>query len=117
MERIQEALGTAMDRHLRLYFAAHEGRLPQAGLYERVLREVERPLLTHALAACQGNQVQAAKLLGLNRNTLRKKLQELEIEARPYRKRQPGKEGVKVLSRRLRRRLTGGKTMSEQKAA
>lgn len=107
MERIQEALGTAMDRHLRLYFAAHEGRLPQAGLYERVLREIERPLFTHALAACQGNQVQAAKLLGLNRNTLRKKLQELEIAARPYRKRQSETGGVKVLSRRLQRKLNG----------
>lgn len=114
MERIQEALGTAMDRHLRLYFAAHEGRLPQAGLYERVLREIERPLFTHALAACQGNQVQAAKLLGLNRNTLRKKLQELDIAARPYRKRVADAEATRVLSRRLRRRLS---TAAEKKAA
>jgi len=45
------------------------------------LREVERPLLTVALAATRGNQLKAAKLLGINRNTLRKKLQELDIEA------------------------------------
>lgn len=86
-ERIQEALSAAVDRHLRLYFAAHEGRLPASGLYDRIVMEVERPLLTHALAACNGNQLQAARLLGLNRNTLRKKLQELNIAARPYKKR------------------------------
>lgn len=86
MERIQETLGASVERHLRLYFAAHEGRLPPSGLYDLIICEVERPLIMHALAACKGNQVQAAKLLGLNRNTLRKKLQEFEIKARPYRK-------------------------------
>ena len=66
-------------RHLRVYFDAHEGALPASGLYERVLREVERPLIELSLEATRGNQVRSAQLLGLNRNTLRKKIRELDI--------------------------------------
>ena len=54
--------------------------LPSSGLYERVLREVERPLLGITLEATRGNQIKAAELLGINRNTLRKKIRELDIE-------------------------------------
>ncbi len=75
-----EGLSTAAERHLRDYFEAHKGGLPPAGLYDRVLREVERPLITLSLGATRGNQVKAAQLLGLNRNTLRKKIRELDIE-------------------------------------
>jgi two-component system nitrogen regulation response regulator GlnG len=75
-----EGLGTAAERHLRDYFEAHKGGLPPAGLYDRVLREVERPLIALSLGATRGNQVKAAQLLGLNRNTLRKKIRELDIE-------------------------------------
>ena len=45
-----------------------------------MLREVERPLIARALGATRGNQVQAARLLGLNRNTLRKKIRELGVD-------------------------------------
>jgi len=58
---------------------AHGDDLPSAGLYERVLKEVERPLLTLTLQATRGNQIKAADVLGLNRNTLRKKIRELNI--------------------------------------
>ncbi len=75
-----ESLSEAVERHLRGYFAAHRDAVPAAGLYGRVLREIERPLLQLSLAATRGNQIRAAELLGLNRNTLRKKLRELEIE-------------------------------------
>jgi two-component system nitrogen regulation response regulator GlnG len=75
-----EGLSTAAERHLRDYFEAHKGGLPPSGLYDRVLREVERPLITLSLGATRGNQVKAAQLLGLNRNTLRKKIRELDIE-------------------------------------
>ncbi len=75
-----ESLGDAVDRHLRSYFSAHEGELPSAGLYGRVLREVEKPLIELALSATRGNQIKAAELLGLNRNTLRKKIRDLEIQ-------------------------------------
>ncbi len=62
------------------HFAEYGDALPPAGLYDRVLREVERPLIAISLAACRGNQIRAAQLLGLNRNTLRKKIRELGIE-------------------------------------
>jgi two-component system nitrogen regulation response regulator GlnG len=74
-----EGLAAAVGRHIKDYFAAHKGDLPAAGLYDRVLREVERPLIIHTLGATRGNQIRAAHLLGLNRNTLRKKIRELDI--------------------------------------
>ena len=76
----RESLSDAVDRHIREYFAAHQDRLPPAGLYDRILHEIERPLLALTLAATRGNQVKAAELLGLNRNTLRKKIRELDIQ-------------------------------------
>jgi two-component system, NtrC family, nitrogen regulation response regulator GlnG len=75
-----EGLSGAAERHLRDYFAAHKGGLPPAGLYDRVLREIERPLIQLTLGATRGNQLKAAQLLGLNRNTLRKKIRELDID-------------------------------------
>ena len=75
----RESLAAAAERHIRSYFSAHEGRLPARGLHQRVMREVERPLILVALEATRGNQLRAAELLGLNRNTLRKKLKELAI--------------------------------------
>ena len=75
-----ESLTGSVERHLREYFAAHRDGLPPPGLYDRILREVERPLLNLSLAATRGNQIKAASLLGLNRNTLRKKLRELDIQ-------------------------------------
>jgi two-component system nitrogen regulation response regulator GlnG len=74
-----EGLGAAVERHIVDYFAAHRGTLPAAGLYDRVLREIERPLILATLGATRGNQIKAAHLLGLNRNTLRKKIRELDI--------------------------------------
>jgi len=74
-----EGLGAAVERHIGDYFAAHKGALPAAGLYDRILREVERPLIVATLGATRGNQIKAAHLLGLNRNTLRKKIRELDI--------------------------------------
>ncbi|BBK42915.1 nitrogen regulation protein NR(I) [Allostella vacuolata] len=75
-----EGLGAAAERHLKEYFTAHGEALPAAGLYDRVLREIERPLISLTLTATRGNQIRAAQLLGLNRNTLRKKIRELDIQ-------------------------------------
>ncbi len=74
-----EGLSSMVERHLREYFAAHQDGLPSPGLYDRVLREVERPLINLTLDATRGNQIRAAHILGLNRNTLRKKIRDLEI--------------------------------------
>lgn len=77
--RAGNGIGDAVEIHLRDYFAAHGNVMPPAGLYDRVLKEVERPLISLSLEATRGNQLRAAKLLGLNRNTLRKKIRELNI--------------------------------------
>ncbi len=65
--------------HLDQYFDYHEDGLPPPGLHTRILREIERPLIQKVLSVTNGNQVKSAELLGLNRNTLRKKIRELEI--------------------------------------
>lgn len=75
----QGGLSEAVDAHIRTYFNAHDGELPAAGLYNRILREVERPLIIQTLQVTRGNQVKASEVLGLNRNTLRKKIRELGI--------------------------------------
>ncbi|WP_192884591.1 nitrogen regulation protein NR(I) [Paramagnetospirillum kuznetsovii] len=75
-----EGLSATVERHLRDYFGNHGDGLPPAGVYDRVLREVEKPLVTIALEATRGNQIKAAHLLGVNRNTLRKKIKDLDIQ-------------------------------------
>ncbi|WP_439534604.1 nitrogen regulation protein NR(I) [Polymorphobacter sp.] len=74
-------LAAAAAVHIDHYFAGFGSALPPEGVYDRLLAEVERPLLRACLAATGGNQLKAARLLGLNRNTLRKKLNELKIDA------------------------------------
>ena len=69
-----------MERYLNSYFAGFGDSLPPPGLYRRILRDVEGPLITAALAATRGNQIRAAELLGLNRNTLRTKIKSLDIK-------------------------------------
>src|SRR5215813_7320444 len=78
--RASDGLSAAVERHLAAYFAGFGDHLPPPGLYHRILREIEHPLLTVTLAATRGNQIRAADLLGVNRNTLRKKIRDLEIQ-------------------------------------
>ncbi|MDO5605686.1 MAG: response regulator [Paracoccus sp. (in: a-proteobacteria)] len=73
-------LSGSVAEHLQRYFDLHGDALPPPGLYDRILREIEVPLLEIALDATGGNQLRCAELLGINRNTLRKKLSELNIQ-------------------------------------
>ena len=81
-----DKLSASVARHLRRYFDLHGNMLPPAGLYARILREVEMPLIEIALDATGGNQAKCADLLGINRNTLRKKITDLDIEVTRRRK-------------------------------
>jgi len=72
-------MSAAIEKHLRSYFDAHGDTFPPAGLYDRILKEMERPLISMTLEATNGNQIKSAQVLGLNRNTLRKKIRELNI--------------------------------------
>ena len=81
-----EKLSGSVARHLRRYFDLHGNMLPPPGLYARILKEVEQPLIEIALEATGGNQAKCADLLGINRNTLRKKITDLDIRVTRRRK-------------------------------
>ena len=81
-----EMLSASIARHLRRYFDLHGASLPPPGLYDRILREMEMPLIEIALDATGGNQARCADLLGINRNTLRKKITDLDIQVTRRRK-------------------------------
>lgn len=81
-----EKLSTSVARHLNRYFGLHGGVLPPPGLYDRILHEIEVPLIEIALDATAGNQAKCADLLGINRNTLRKKITDLDIRVTRRRK-------------------------------
>ena len=81
-----EKLSNDIERHLRRYFDLHGNILPPTGLYNRVLKELETPLIGVSLEATGGNQAKCADLLGINRNTLRKKIGELDIKVARRRK-------------------------------
>ena len=80
-----EKMSGDIERHLRRYFDLHGNILPPVGLYNRILKELEAPLIAVSLEATGGNQAKCADLLGINRNTLRKKISELDIKV--YRRR------------------------------
>ncbi len=75
----QERLAQAVERHIRQFLAASRDGMPMRDIYDKVIAEVERPLIQMTLASTKGNQIKAAAMLGLNRNTLRKKIRDLEI--------------------------------------
>ena len=75
----EDTLSASVERHLTGYFKGFGDGLPPPGLYHRILRQVENPLISMALASTNGNQIKAAEVLGVNRNTLRKKIRELNI--------------------------------------
>ena len=81
-----EKLSASVARHLKRYFDLHGGQLPPPGVYQRILKEVEMPLIEIALDATGGNQAKCADLLGINRNTLRKKITDLDIRVTRRRK-------------------------------
>lgn len=81
-----QKLSVSVGKHLRRYFDLHGGALPPPGLHQRILREVELPLIEIALDATGGNQAKCADLLGINRNTLRKKINDLDIRVTRRRK-------------------------------
>ena len=81
-------VSTAVESHVAQLLRENEPNLPPSGLYQRVLDKVEAPLIAMALNACGGNQIRAADLLGLNRNTLRKKIRAHAIEIVKHSRRQ-----------------------------
>ncbi len=81
-DSIPNTIEALLETHISTLFAAHGEELPAPGLYDRLLARLEKPLITATLRATGGNQIKAAEILGLNRNTLRKKMRELNIDAK-----------------------------------
>ena len=81
MSDFNEQVGVSkiLEKYIKNYFDIHGEILPSDGLYSRFMNEVERPLIEETLRRMKGNQVRVAKLLGINRNTLRQKIQALNI--------------------------------------
>jgi two-component system nitrogen regulation response regulator GlnG len=75
-----EKLSHSAENYLKAHFDFYGGVLPASGLYARIIAEVEKPLLKLALQATRGNQAKCAKMLGINRNTLRKKISEQKLD-------------------------------------
>ncbi len=80
MSFAEESLSLAVQQHLTQYFSSFGAGLPPAGLHHRLFVAIERPLLITTMTVVKGNQIRAAKLLGINRNTLRKRLSDLGID-------------------------------------
>ena len=78
--RAEHSLSALTKAHIDRYFAALGNSTPAPGLYDRVLAEIERPLIIATLEQTAGNQIKAAQILGVNRNTLRKKIVSLKID-------------------------------------
>jgi len=72
-------LGDAVKRSLERYFKDRDGERPTA-IYDMVLKNVEKPMIEVVLGRAEGNQTHAAAMLGIDRNTLRKKMQQLRIK-------------------------------------
>lgn len=86
MDSPGKTLGDAVQFHVQRYFDFHGAELPPSGVYHRILKEIEIPLLEIALYSSSGNQAKCADMLGLNRNTLRKKINEFDIAVKRRRK-------------------------------
>ena len=72
-------LSDAVKRSLERYFKDMDGEKPTS-IYEMVLKNIEKPMIEMVLGKAQGNQSLAAEMLGINRATLRKKMQQLRIK-------------------------------------
>ena len=78
MSRTNE-LADCVRRSLERYFKDMDGEKPTS-IYEMVLKNIEKPMIETVLGRAKGNQTLAAEMLGINRNTLRKKMQQLRIK-------------------------------------
>jgi Fis family transcriptional regulator, factor for inversion stimulation protein len=72
-------LADSVKRSLERYFKDMDGEKPTS-IYEMVLKNIEKPMIEMVLGKAQGNQSLAAEMLGINRATLRKKMQQLRIK-------------------------------------
>ena len=75
----KENLRSYLNEFLNNFYKTLDDNVELIGLYEKFINEFEKPLILKTLEFCRGNQIKAAKILGINRNTLRAKIKKLEI--------------------------------------
>ena len=75
----QNELAESVRRALERYFRDMDGERP-SDIYDMVLKNVEKPMIETVLGKAEGNLTLAAAMLGIDRNTLRKKMQQLRIK-------------------------------------
>lgn len=78
-----EGFDAAMEGAIADLFRSFGAGFPPVGLYHRVLHDLEAPLIAATLSLTRGNQIKAAEILGLNRNTLRKRIRDLNLRGMP----------------------------------
>lgn len=76
---IHSSITNCLQYNLRNFFSKHDIEEPDSGLYQRIMSEVEKELIKETLIYCDNVQSKASKILGINRNTLRKKIQILGL--------------------------------------
>lgn len=72
----QKSIKDFLSAHLKEYFRIHDGDMPESGLYPLIIHEVEKTLISETMNYTNKTQAKAAQILGISRNTLRKKLEE-----------------------------------------
>ncbi len=78
MMNAENSLTSDIKKHIDNYFASHcKNHAPERGLYDRIITEVEKILISSTMIYAQGNRCRASEILGINRNTLSKKIKEL----------------------------------------
>lgn len=77
------SLSTLVSQRLETFFASQLNSLP-VNLYDVIIEQVEHPLIVQTLKITQGNQIKAAEILGINRNTIRKKIKLFNIDPSDY---------------------------------
>lgn len=75
----EDSLIDSIAKHIDLYFDMHDGHLPDSGIYKAIIQAVEKVLILKTLERVKFNRVKAARILGINRNTLSKKIEEYKI--------------------------------------
>ncbi len=79
IQKPKDPLCQCVRRSLKRYFKDMNGEEP-ANLYQMVMTEIEKPLLEIVMEHSESNQTRASRVLGINRNTLRKKLKQYDLE-------------------------------------
>lgn len=78
----EEGLGAVVEKYLRRFYAAAGENGAETNMYDSVIGEVERRLIAVTLEAADGNRLKASRILGINRNTLLRKMRRLNLDDR-----------------------------------